>query len=90
MLRQRTQLGNGGNCRQCLQFVRPRQVKSPHLEQVTPTEAATKTGAEVLGKALDQYLIVFCLRWDAFHEGLDWVAQVEAYLARYGHYPERV
>lgn len=27
---------------------------------------------------------------DAFHEGLDLVAQVEAYLAWYGHYPERV
>jgi hypothetical protein len=30
------------------------------------------------------------LRWDAFHEGQDLVAQVEAYLARYGHYPARV
>ena len=30
------------------------------------------------------------LRWDAFHEGLDLGSQVEAYLARYGHYPERV
>ena len=30
------------------------------------------------------------LRWDAFHEGQDLVAQVEAYLARYGHYPEKV
>lgn len=30
------------------------------------------------------------LRWDAFHEGQDLVAQVEAYLARYGHYPAKV
>ena len=30
------------------------------------------------------------LRWDAFHEGLDLVAQVEAYRERHGHYPERV
>jgi hypothetical protein len=30
------------------------------------------------------------LRWDAFHEGQDLVTQVEAYRARYGHYPEKV
>ena len=30
------------------------------------------------------------LRWDAFHEGLDLPAQVEAYRRRYGHYPEVV
>jgi hypothetical protein len=30
------------------------------------------------------------LRWDAFNEGQDLIAQVEAYRARYGHYPEKV
>lgn len=30
------------------------------------------------------------LRWDAFHEGLDLIAQVEAYHQRTGHYPEKV
>lgn len=30
------------------------------------------------------------LRWDAFHEGHDLPAQVEAYRERYGHYPEAV
>jgi len=30
------------------------------------------------------------LRWDAFNEGQDLIAQVEAYRVRYGHYPEKV
>jgi hypothetical protein len=30
------------------------------------------------------------LRWDAFHEGLDLLSQVEAYRKRTGHYPESV
>jgi len=30
------------------------------------------------------------LRWEAFYEGLDLTAQVEAYLTRYGHYPARI
>ena len=30
------------------------------------------------------------LRWDAFHEGHDLESQVEAYRARYGHYPQSV
>ena len=30
------------------------------------------------------------LRWDAFHEGRDLPSQVEAYRARYGHYPKCV
>ncbi len=30
------------------------------------------------------------LRWDAFHEGGDLVAQIEAYRSRYGVYPEAV
>ena len=33
---------------------------------------------------------VDALRWEAFHEGQDLIAQVEAYRARYGYYPERV
>jgi len=30
------------------------------------------------------------IRWDAFHEGNDLISQVQAYRARYGHYPEAV
>ena len=30
------------------------------------------------------------LRWDAFHEGADLQCQVQAYLTRYGHYPQVV
>ncbi len=30
------------------------------------------------------------IRWNAFHEGNDLISQVQAYRARYGHYPEAV
>ena len=38
----------------------------------------------------DGFARVDHLRWDAFHEGLDLKAQVEAYHERTGHYPEKV
>jgi hypothetical protein len=52
-----------------------------------PVEFGAKLSVSLTGDGLAQ---VDHLRWDAFHEGLDLVAQVEAYLARYGHYPEKV
>jgi IS5 family transposase len=52
-----------------------------------PVEFGAKLSVSLTGDGLAQ---VDHLRWDAFHEGLDLVAQVEAYRARYGHYPEKV
>ncbi|MCK9608686.1 MAG: IS5 family transposase [Methylomonas sp.] len=52
-----------------------------------PVEFGAKLSVSLTGDGLAH---VDHLRWDAFHEGLDLVAQVEAYRARYGHYPEKV
>ncbi len=52
-----------------------------------PVEFGAKLSVSLTGDGLAQ---VDHLRWDAFHEGQDLVAQVEAYLDRYGHYPEKV
>ena len=52
-----------------------------------PVEFGAKLSVSLNGEGLAR---VDHLRWEAFHEGLDLVSQVEAYLACYGHYPERV
>jgi IS5 family transposase len=52
-----------------------------------PVEFGAKLSVSLTGDGLAH---VDHLRWDAFHEGQDLAAQVEAYLARYGHYPEKV
>jgi hypothetical protein len=52
-----------------------------------PVEFGAKLSVSLTGDGLAQ---VDFLRWDAFHEGLDLPAQVEAYRDQYGHYPERV
>jgi len=52
-----------------------------------PVEFGAKLSISLTG---DGFAHVDSLRWDAFHEGLDLTAQVEAYRNRYGHYPERM
>ncbi|MDD2751357.1 MAG: IS5 family transposase [Acidithiobacillus sp.] len=52
-----------------------------------PVEFGAKLSVSLTGDGLAR---VDHLCWDAFHEGLDLVAQVEAYRARYSHYPEKV
>jgi hypothetical protein len=52
-----------------------------------PVEFGAKLSVSLTEDGLAQ---VDYLRWDAFHEGLDLAAQVEAYRDRYGYYPERV
>ena len=56
-------------------------------KQNKPVELGAKLSVSLTGDGLAH---VDHLRWDAFHEGLDLVSQVEAYLDRYGYYPERV
>ena len=52
-----------------------------------PVEFGAKLSVSLTGDGLAH---VDHLRWDAFHEAQDLVSQVEAYRARYGHYPEKV
>jgi len=56
-------------------------------KQDKPVEFGAKLSVSLTGAGL---VHVDHLRWEAFHEGLDLTAQVEAYRDRYGHYPERV
>ncbi len=68
-------------------------ISQPHVRPMVrgklnkPVEFGAKLSVSLTGDGLAQ---VDSLRWDAFHEGLDLTAQVEAYRNRYGHYPERV
>jgi len=52
-----------------------------------PVEFGAKLSVSLNG---DGVACVDHLRWDAFHEGLDLVSQVEAYRERHGTYPEVV
>jgi len=52
-----------------------------------PVEFVAKLSVSLNG---DGVACVDHLRWEAFHEGGDLKSQVEAYHARYGHYPEAV
>ena len=56
-------------------------------KQDKPVEFGAKLSVSLTSEGLAH---VDHLRWDAFHEGLDLTTQVEAYRARYGHYPARV
>lgn len=68
-------------------------IGQPHVRPMVrgklnkPVEFGAKLSVSLTGNGLAH---VDILRWDAFHEGLDLTAQVEAYRDRYGHYPERV
>jgi len=68
-------------------------ISQPHVRPIVrgkqnkPVEFGAKLSVSLTGDGLAH---VDHLRWDAFHEGLDLVSQVEAYLDRYGYYPERV
>jgi IS5 family transposase len=56
-------------------------------KQDKPVEFGAKLSVSLTGEGLAH---VDHLRWNAFHEGSDLVAQIEAYRERYGYYPERV
>ncbi len=56
-------------------------------KQDKPVEFGAKLSVSLTGEGLAR---VDHLRWDAFHEGHDLKSQVEAYRARYGHYPKSV
>lgn len=56
-------------------------------KQNKAVEFGAKMSVSLTGEGLAH---VDALRWDAFNEGGDLEAQVEAYKTRYGHYPEVV
>jgi len=56
-------------------------------KQNKPVEFGAKMSVSLTGEGLAH---VDALRWDAFNEGGDLEAQVEAFKTRYGHYPEAV
>lgn len=56
-------------------------------KQNKPVEFGAKMSVSLTGEGLAH---VDALRWNAFNEGGDLEAQVEAYKTRYGHYPEVV
>jgi len=68
-------------------------ISQPHVrpiirgKQNKAVEFGSKLSVSLDGEGLAR---VDHLRWDAFHEGLDLPAQVEAYRRRHGHYPEVV
>jgi len=68
-------------------------ISQPHVRPIVrgKQDKAVEFGAK-LSVSLDGAGLarVDHLRWDAFHEGQDLPAQVEAYRERYGHYPEAV
>ena len=56
-------------------------------KQDKPVEFGAKLSVSLTGEGFAR---VDALRWEAFHEGQDLIAQIEAYRTRYGYYPERV
>jgi len=56
-------------------------------KQDKPVEFGAKLSVSLTGEGFAR---VDALRWEAFHEGQDLIAQVETYRTRYGYYPERV
>lgn len=68
-------------------------ISQPHVRPIKrgklnkPVEFGAKLSVSLTGDGLAH---VDSLRWDAFNEGSDLTAQVEAYRKRHGHYPERV
>ena len=68
-------------------------ISQPHVRPIVrgkqnkAVEFGSKLSVSLDGEGLAQ---VDHLRWDAFHEGHDLPAQVEAYRRRCGHYPEVV
>jgi len=56
-------------------------------KQDKPVEFGAKLSVSLTGEGLAH---IDALRWDAFNEGADLAGQVEAYKARYDHYPDVV
>jgi len=71
------------------------RIVSIHQPQIRPivrgkARAATEFGAKISVSVVHGYSFLDHLRWDAYNESQDLIAQVNKYRRRFGHYPEVV
>ena len=71
------------------------RIVSIHQPQIRPivrgkARAATEFGAKISLSLVKGFAFLDHLRWDAYNESLDLIAQVNKYRKRFGHYPEVV
>ena len=67
-------------------------ISQPHIRPIVRGKAGASVefGAKLNVNYVNGYVFLDRLSWDAFHEGEDFIAQVEAYKQRLGYYPESV
>jgi hypothetical protein len=67
-------------------------ISQPHVRPIKRGKAGSNTefGAKVSISLVDGISFVDRISWDNFNEGIDLIAQIEAYRKRFGCYPESV
>lgn len=67
-------------------------ISQPHVRPIVRGKAKAKTefGAKLSASLVDGYTFVDRISFDAYNEGSDLPAQVEAYAIRFGQYPGKV
>ena len=67
-------------------------ISQPHIRPIVRGKvgASVEFGAKLNVSYVEGYVFLDRLSWDAFHEGEDFIAQVEVYKQRLGYYPESV
>jgi len=67
-------------------------ISQPHVRPIKRGKAGSDTefGAKVSISLIDGISFVDQISWDNFNEGIDLIAQIEAYRKRFGCYPESV
>jgi len=67
-------------------------ISQPHVRPIKRGKAGSDTefGAKVSISLIDEISFVDRISWDNLNEGIDLIAQIEAYRKRFGCYPESV
>lgn len=67
-------------------------LSQPHIRPIVRGKAGASVefGAKLNVSYVEGYVFLDRLSWDAFHEGEDFIAQVEGYKQRFGFYPESI
>ncbi len=67
-------------------------LSQPHIRPIVRGKAGASVefGAKLNVSYVEGYVFLDRLSWDAFHEGEDFIAQVDGYKQRFGFYPESV
>ena len=67
-------------------------ISQPHVRPIKRGKAGSDTefGAKIGISLVDGVSFVDRISWDNFNEGIDLIAQIEAYRGRFGYYPESV